>query len=71
MVYSVEKLNSLVSAARVDLEAFKARERHHKKSRFSFRASFYSDNAKNDEWVAVSESEDSHDVERRIRRTNF
>lgn len=33
MVYSVEKLNSLVSAARVDLEAFKAREHHHRKSK--------------------------------------
>lgn len=32
MVYSVEKLNSLVSAARVDLEAFKAREKDHKRS---------------------------------------
>lgn len=32
MVYSVEKLNSLVSAARVDLEAFKAREHHHRRS---------------------------------------
>lgn len=32
MVYSVEKLNSLVSAARVDLEAFKAREHFHRKS---------------------------------------
>jgi emp24/gp25L/p24 family/GOLD len=31
-VYSVEKLNSLVSAARVDLEAFKAREHIHRKS---------------------------------------
>lgn len=32
MVYSVEKLNSLVSAARVDLEAFKAREHHHRRT---------------------------------------
>lgn len=31
MVYSVEKLNSLVSAARVDLESFKSREKHHKR----------------------------------------
>lgn len=35
MVYSVEKLNSLVSAARVDLEAFKAREYHHRRSKTS------------------------------------
>lgn len=34
MVYSVEKLNSLVSAARVDLEAFKARESHHRQSKW-------------------------------------
>lgn len=33
MVYSVEKLNSMVAAARVDLEAFKAREHHHRKSK--------------------------------------
>lgn len=33
MVYSVEKLNALVSAARVDLEAFKAREHHHRQSK--------------------------------------
>lgn len=32
MVYSVEKLNALVSAARVDLEAFKSREHHHRQS---------------------------------------
>ena len=32
MAYSVEKLNSLVSAARVDLESFKAREKEHKRS---------------------------------------
>ncbi|CAN8068569.1 unnamed protein product [Agarophyton chilense] len=32
MVYSVEKLNSLVSAARIDLEAFKAREHHHRET---------------------------------------
>ncbi len=32
MAYSVEKLNSLVSAARVDLESFKAREKDHKRS---------------------------------------
>jgi hypothetical protein len=32
MVYSVEKLNSLVGAARVDLEAFKAREHLHRQS---------------------------------------
>lgn len=31
MVYNIEKLNSLVSAARVDLEAFKAREHFHRK----------------------------------------
>lgn len=36
MVYSVEKLNSLVSAARVDLEAFKAREHHHRDSTYRF-----------------------------------
>lgn len=30
MVYSVEKLNSLVSAARVDLESFKSRELFHR-----------------------------------------
>lgn len=35
MVYSVEKLNSLVSAARVDLDAFKAREHHHRKGKVS------------------------------------
>lgn len=34
MVYSVEKLNALVSAARVDLEAFKARESHHRQSKW-------------------------------------
>lgn len=33
MVYSVEKLNSLVSAARVDLDAFKAREHHHRRGK--------------------------------------
>lgn len=33
MVYSVERMNSLVSAAKVDLEAFKAREAHHHKSK--------------------------------------
>jgi hypothetical protein len=33
MVYSVEKLNSLVSAARIDLEAFKSREHHHRESK--------------------------------------
>jgi hypothetical protein len=35
MVYSVDKLNALVSAARVDLEAFKAREHHHRQSTFA------------------------------------
>lgn len=33
MVYSVERLNSLVGAARVDLEAFKSREQHHRQSK--------------------------------------
>ena len=32
MIYSVERLNSLVSAAKVDLQSFKARETHHRKS---------------------------------------
>jgi hypothetical protein len=32
MVYSVERLNALVGAARVDLEAFKSREQHHRQS---------------------------------------
>lgn len=36
MVYSVEKLNSLVSAARVDLDAFKVREHLHRRSKFFF-----------------------------------
>lgn len=31
LIYSVERLNSLVNAARVDLESFKARERHHRR----------------------------------------
>lgn len=37
LVYSVERLNSMVNAAKVDLESFKAREARHRKTAASNR----------------------------------